>query len=45
MDIKKRFDRIVSLFIHLQSKPVVTAQELADRFNVSCAPFIEIYVH
>lgn len=35
MDIKKRFDRIVSIFIHLQSKPVVTAQELADRFDVS----------
>ncbi|TDS58873.1 helix-turn-helix transcriptional regulator [Myroides indicus] len=35
MDIKKRFDRILSLFIHLQSKHIVTAQELADRFNVS----------
>lgn len=35
MDIKKRFDRIVSIFIHLQSKPIVTAQELADRFEVS----------
>ncbi|WP_410880394.1 helix-turn-helix transcriptional regulator [Myroides sp. DW712] len=35
MDIKKRFDRILSIFIHLQSKPIVTAQELADRFDVS----------
>lgn len=35
MDIKKRFDRIISIFIHLQSKPIVTAQELADRFEVS----------
>lgn len=35
MDIKKRFDRIISIFIHLQSKPIVTAQELADRFDVS----------
>ena len=35
MDIKKRFDRILSVFIHLQSKPIVTAQELAERFNVS----------
>lgn len=35
MDIKKRFDRILSIFIHLQSKPIVTAQELADRFEVS----------
>ncbi|WP_413511994.1 helix-turn-helix transcriptional regulator [Myroides odoratus] len=35
MDIKKRFDRIVSIFIHLQAKPIVTAQELANRFEVS----------
>lgn len=34
-DTPKRFDRIVSIFIHLQSKRVVKAQELADRFQVS----------
>ena len=31
----KRFDRIVALLIQLQSKRVVKAQELADRFEVS----------
>jgi len=31
----KRFDRIVAVFIQLQSKKIVKAQELADRFEVS----------
>lgn len=31
----KRFDRIVAIFIQLQSKRIVKAQELADRFQVS----------
>lgn len=31
----KRFDRIVAILIQLQSKKVVKAQELADRFDVS----------
>src|SRR5690606_32751984 len=35
VDIKKRFDRIVNILIQLQSKRVVKAQELADRFEVS----------
>ncbi|WP_430611908.1 helix-turn-helix transcriptional regulator [Flavobacterium sp. JP2137] len=35
MDITKRFDRILAIFIQLQSKKVVTGQELADRFEVS----------
>lgn len=35
VDLKKRFDRIVEILIHLQSKRVVKAQELADRFEVS----------
>ncbi len=30
-----RFDRIVAMFIHLQSSRVVKAQDLADRFQVS----------
>lgn len=30
-----RFDRIVAILIQLQSKKIVKAQELADRFNVS----------
>lgn len=30
-----RFDRIVAMLIHLQSRKVVKAQELADRFQVS----------
>lgn len=34
-DALKRFDRIVSIFIQLQSKRIVKAQELADRFEVS----------
>ncbi|GAA5029741.1 transcriptional regulator [Marivirga lumbricoides] len=35
IDTFKRFDRIIAIFIHLQSKRVVKAQELADRFEVS----------
>lgn len=31
----KRFDRIVAILIQLQSKRIVKAQELADRFDVS----------
>ncbi|MEH6306803.1 YafY family protein [Olivibacter sp. CPCC 100613] len=31
----KRFDRLVAIFIQLQSKRIVKAQELADRFQVS----------
>lgn len=31
----KRFDRIVAILIQLQSKRIVKAQELADRFEVS----------
>lgn len=34
-DNPKRFDRIVAILIQLQSKRVVKAQELADRFQVS----------
>lgn len=34
-DSPKRFDRIVAIFIQLQSKRIVKAQELADRFQVS----------
>lgn len=35
MDTVKRFDRIVAILIQLQSKKIVKAQELADRFEVS----------
>lgn len=35
MDIQKRFDRIIAIYIQLQSKPIVKAQELADKFDVS----------
>lgn len=31
----KRFDRIVAILIQLQSKKIVKAQEMADRFDVS----------
>ena len=31
----KRFDRIIAILIQLQSKKIVKAQELADRFEVS----------
>lgn len=34
-DNPKRFDRIVAILIQLQSKRVVKAQEMADRFGVS----------
>lgn len=34
-DQLSRFDRIVAMLIHLQSRKVVKAQELADRFQVS----------
>lgn len=35
VDTTKRFDRIVNIYIQLQSKRIVKAQELADRFDVS----------
>lgn len=35
VDTVKRFDRIVAILIQLQSKRIVRAQELADRFKVS----------
>src|SRR5699024_8506905 len=35
LDAPKRFDRIVAILIQLQSKKVIKAQELADRFQVS----------
>ena len=35
LDTVKRFDRIVAILIQLQSKRIVKAQELADRFQVS----------
>lgn len=34
-DSPKRFDRIIAILIQLQSKRIVKAQELADRFEVS----------
>jgi predicted DNA-binding transcriptional regulator YafY len=34
-DSPKRFDRIVAILIQLQSKKIVKAQDLADRFGVS----------
>src|SRR5690606_7086866 len=34
-DGTKRFDRVVSILIQLQSKRIVKAQELAERFEVS----------
>ena len=34
-DAPKRFDRIIAILIQLQSKRIVKAQELADRFEVS----------
>ena len=34
-DTVNRFDRIVAILIQLQSKKIVKAQELADRFDVS----------
>ncbi|SDQ63736.1 Predicted DNA-binding transcriptional regulator YafY, contains an HTH and WYL domains [Flagellimonas zhangzhouensis] len=35
MDTVKRFDRIVAILIQLQTKRIIKAQELADRFDVS----------
>lgn len=35
MDTVKRFDRIVAILIQLQTKRIVKAQELSDRFEVS----------
>ncbi len=35
LDTVKRFDRIVAILIQLQSKRIVKAKELADRFEVS----------
>ncbi len=35
MDTVKRFDRIVAILIQLQSKRIVKAQELSERFQVS----------
>ncbi len=35
LDTIKRFDRIVAILIQLQSKRIVRAQDLADRFGVS----------
>lgn len=35
MDITKRFDRLLSIYFYLQSKPLVKAQDLADKYEVS----------
>lgn len=35
IEAHNRFDRIVAIYIHLQSRRVIKAQDLADRFNVS----------
>lgn len=35
MDIRKRFDRILGIYMQLQAKPLVKAQDLADRYAVS----------
>lgn len=35
LDTPKRFDRIIAILIQLQSKRIVKAQDLADRFEVS----------
>lgn len=35
VEAPKRFDRIIAILIQLQSKQIVKAQELADRFEVS----------
>jgi len=35
MEIEKRFERILAIYFHLQAKPVVKAQDLADKFQVS----------
>ena len=35
MDITKRFDRILQIFFLLQSKSVITTEELQKRFEIS----------
>lgn len=35
MDVTKRFDRLLGIYFYLQSKPIVKAQELATKFDVS----------
>lgn len=35
MDIQKRFDRILGIYMQLQAKPLVKAQDLADRYGIS----------
>jgi len=35
MEIEKRFNRILSIFIQLQSKPIIRAQDLAEKYEVS----------
>ena len=35
VEAPKRFDRIIAILIQLQSKRIIKAQELADRFDVS----------
>ena len=35
MDIQKRFERVLAIYFQLQAKPLVRAQELAERFEVS----------
>ncbi|WP_437918640.1 helix-turn-helix transcriptional regulator [Sphingobacterium sp. LRF_L2] len=35
MDITKRFDRIIAIYFQLQARPIVKAQDLAHRFDVS----------
>lgn len=35
MDIQKRFDRILGIYMQLQAKPLVKAQDLAVRYGVS----------
>lgn len=35
MDITKRFNRIIAIYFQLQAKPIVKAQDLAARFDVS----------
>lgn len=34
-DIQKRFDRILAIYMYLQAKALVTAQELAEKYEVS----------
>ncbi|MHC8949945.1 helix-turn-helix transcriptional regulator [Sphingobacterium hungaricum] len=35
MDITKRFNRVIAIYFQLQAKPIVKAQDLAERFDVS----------